>query len=290
MKELHHELRSFDGTKLFMYEWRPAAPPEMFMVVAHGLGGHSEYYRASIAPYATERNIVVYAPDMRGHGKSDGVRGDIEDFTLLLQDLGAGIAFARERHPDLPFVLLGESMGTPISINYVSRSLGIYRPDYLILAACVVAPKVKPRLDELVRTPFYAVADRKKIAIPIEGREEEGSRDPQHIEAMKTDPLFNKKVSTRFLFQMTGIMNRAAQSAHHLTMPTIILQGGKDISARLGPTKKFFERIPAQAKAMHIFPDSFHTVLNDPDSPQVRATLFDWLEQVHQPSGELVKK
>lgn len=278
MIERNYQLAGFDGTRLHTYSWE-VDNPEMFIVVAHGLGGHSGYYRASLAPFANAHNISVYAPDLRGHGQSEGVRGDTEDFHYLLQDLGSAIAFARARHPEIPFVLLGESMGTPIAINYVSQATGIYRPDLLVLAACVVAPKVKPRPIELVRTPFYAVAGRKKIAIPINGREEEGSRDPDHIEAMKTDPLFNKKVSVRFLLQMTNIMNRAIQAYSYLTMPVLILQGGRDAAARLRPTRAFFEKIPASGKEMHVFPEAFHTILNDPVSDKARAILFEWLEK-----------
>lgn len=278
MVEQAYQLESFDGTRLHTYSWE-VEKPEMFMVVVHGLGGHCGYYRESIAPYANANNISVYAPDLRGHGKSEGMRGDIEDFNYLLQDLATAIAFARQRHPNLPFVLLGESMGTPIAISYVTQSTGLYRPDLLVLAACVVAPTVKPRRDELIRTPFYAAVNRKKIAIPINGREEEGSRDPAHVEAMKTDPLFNQRVSVRFLLQMTGLMNRAAKAYKYLTMPTLILQGGKDIAVRMRPTRAFFDNIPAEGKEMHIFPDAFHTILNDPDSEKARAILFEWLKK-----------
>lgn len=280
MLEEKLNLKSFDGTNLHLHRWSPSAEPELVMVIAHGLGGHAAYYQDSLAPYLTEKAVVVYAPDLRGHGKSEGVRGDIEHFDELIQDLGAAVVHAREAHPDLPLVLLAESMGTSIAINYAAHAQGRYRPDGLVLAAIVIAPTIKPRLDEVLRTPFYTLTNRKKIAIPITGREEEGIRDPAFVQVLKTDPIFNKKISVRFLMEMTRNMNRAAKMYRFLTMPVLVLQGGKDITVRFGPTKAFFDKIAAVDKSHHIFADAYHAILNDPDAPQVRAVIFEWLERL----------
>jgi alpha-beta hydrolase superfamily lysophospholipase len=279
MIEKFFELASADSTRLHLHSWQ-APQPDKVMVIVHGLGGHAGYYRQSVAPYLTEKNVTIYAPDLRGHGLSTGIRGDIENFQHLQQDVQAAVSFAREQHPDLPLVLLGESMGTPLAITYAAHATGPSRPDALILAACVVAPTVKPRLDEIFRTGYYFVANRKKIIIPITGREEQGIRDLEFVQVLKTDPMFNRKVSVRFLLQMSGHMSQAARLHNRLTMPVLLMQGGKDITVRHRATRAFFERIAATDKEMHVFPEAYHAILNDPDSPQVRAIMLNWLERV----------
>jgi alpha-beta hydrolase superfamily lysophospholipase len=273
------ELHSADGLRLHLHSWH-APQPDKVMVIVHGLGGHAGFYRDSVAPYLTTERVTIYAPDLRGHGRSAGMRGDIEDFEHLLRDVQAAVTFARQRHPDLPLILLGESMGTPLAITYAANSKDQHRPDGLILAACVVAPTIKPRLDEIFRTSYYFLTNRQKIAIPITGREEQGVRDPEFVQVLKTDPMFNRRVSVRFLLQMTGHMNQAARLHDHLTMPVLLMQGGKDCTVRHRATRAFFERIAATDKEMHVFPEAFHAILNDPDSPQVRATMLRWLERV----------
>ena len=288
MIEKFFELASADSTRLHLHSWQ-ALQPDKVMVMVHGLGGHAGYYRNSVAPYLTEKNVTIYAPDLRGHGLSTGVRGDIENFQHLQQDVQAAVAFAREHHPGLPLVLLGESMGTPIAITYAAQASGHSRPDALILAACVVAPTVKPRLDEILRTSYYFIANRKKISIPITGREEQGIRDLEFVRVLKTDPMFNRKVSVRFLLQMSGHMNQAARLHDRLTMPVLLMQGGKDITVRHRATRAFFERIAAADKEMHVFPEAFHAILNDPDSPRVRAIMLNWLERVAAHKSETVQ-
>ena len=286
MLEKFFELVSAGNTRLHLHSWQ-ALQPDKVMVMVHGLGGHAGYYRQSVAPYLTEKNVTVYAPDLRGHGLSTGVRGDIEDFQHLQQDVQAAVAFAREQHPGLPLVLLGESMGTPIAITYAAQATGLSRPEALILAACVVAPTVKPRLDEIFRTGYYFVTNRKKIIIPITGREEQGIRDLEFVQVLKTDPMFNRKVSVRFLLQMSGYMGQAARLHDRLTMPVLLMQGGTDITVRHRATRAFFERIAAADKEMHVFPEAFHAILNDPDSPKVRAIMLNWLERVAAQKAEI---
>ncbi len=276
-------LISADGTRLNLHCWLPFnSPVKRVFVIVHGLGGHAGYYASSLAPYLAPLGTAIYGPDLRGHGLSDGIRGDIESFAELEADISATVGWARERHPGLPLYLLGESMGTPLAIIHAATSEGLLRPDYLVLAACVVAPTITPRFDEVFRTSFYLATNRRKIALPITGREEQGVRDLEFVKVLKSDVLFNRRISVRFLLNMTKTMNRAAKLHHKLTMPTLVLQGGKDITVRHRPTRSFFNNIAAIQKEMHVFPDAFHAILNDPDAPQVRAKLLDWMERLEQ--------
>ena len=272
-------LKSSDGLNLHLHSWQGAAQPDKIMLVVHGMGGHGAYYTASLAPYLVPARTFLYALDLRGHGKSDGVRGDIVTFEHFQRDLRAAVLHLRELHPNLPLFMLAESMGTSIAINYAATAAGPARPDFLALIACVIAPTLKPRPDEIVRTLYYCMRDRQRVALPITGREEQGIRDTAFIQVLKTDELFNRKVSVRFLSGMTLHMRRAARSHQKLTMPLFAAQGGKDITVNHRRTRAFFGRIAAPDKELHYFPDAFHAILNDPESPTVRQLLLTWMER-----------
>lgn len=280
MEKIDFNIKSTDGTRLHLHTWQTKKPEKIILVV-HGMGGHADFYTDSLAKYVQDKNISIYAPDLRGHGRSEGIRGDIEDFHLFLEDVKAAVEFARLRHPDLPLLMLGESMGTPIATNYAASAQGYLRPDALILLACVVAPTIKPRLDEIFRTAFYTLYDRKKIVIPITGREHEGISDVEFIKVIKADPLFNRKVSVRFLMKLTAFTSKAYNSAPKLTMPTIVMNGEEDITVRLKATRKFFDNIASSEKEWHLFPGVFHSILNDVRSAEVRTELFAWLERLN---------
>src|SRR5262249_17230154 len=73
-----HKIAARGGIKLVVYEWRPAeatdhAPAVVFV---HGIGMHGEPY-SSVATGLTARGITFVVPDLRGHGRSEGKRGEL---------------------------------------------------------------------------------------------------------------------------------------------------------------------------------------------------------------------
>ncbi len=277
--EQAHRLESSGGLQLHLHSWRTAGPINKVLVIVHGLGGHGAYYARSLAPWLAPAGVAIYAPDLRGHGLSEGARGHIDTFEHFQADVAAAVRWARAQHPGLPVFLLGESMGTSIAITYAATAPADARPDFLALIACVVAPSVMPRPQEVVRTLYYLMRDRNRIVIPITGREEQGVRDAEFIQVLKTDELFNRKISVCFLSQMTFFMGRAAKMHAQLKLPVFLAQGGGDITVSHRRTRAFFKRIAAPDKELHYFPQAFHALLNDPDAPIVRERLLGWMER-----------
>jgi alpha-beta hydrolase superfamily lysophospholipase len=101
--------------KLRIVAWTPATEPYGIVIIAHGLHEHAlRYY--NIAHELTSRGLVVYACDHYAHGKSDGVKGYITDYSVLSADFVQFSQWARRRHPDLPLSVLGHSMGSMITM------------------------------------------------------------------------------------------------------------------------------------------------------------------------------
>src|SRR5262249_17780129 len=95
-----------DGAKLVVHEWAPPKAPADSPVVLflHGIGMHGEPYGAIAAGF-TAQNVCFLAPDLRGHGRSEGKRGELAEGHVLRADLGAVIGRVHERHPGAPLVL-----------------------------------------------------------------------------------------------------------------------------------------------------------------------------------------
>jgi alpha-beta hydrolase superfamily lysophospholipase len=88
------------------------------VILAHGYGEHLGRYE-HVAEALVARGAVVAGPDHVGHGRSGGERVLITDFDLVVDDLHAVVETMRERHPGLPLVLVGHSMGGLIGARYV---------------------------------------------------------------------------------------------------------------------------------------------------------------------------
>ena len=74
-----------DEVNIFIHAWVPGNAQRILLCI-QGLGGHGGYYEELACQLALEGTIVV-APDLRGHGRSEGVRGDSDGFDRYLADV-----------------------------------------------------------------------------------------------------------------------------------------------------------------------------------------------------------
>src|SRR5436309_3402518 len=88
-----------------------AGTPRVIVLLAHGYGEHAGRYEHLAGRLVDELDAAVYAPDHRGHGKTDGATGLVEDGEALTTDLHDVADRAQGEHPGLPVVLIGHSMG-----------------------------------------------------------------------------------------------------------------------------------------------------------------------------------
>ena len=98
--------------------------PSAVLIHIHGLGSHfqSEYdcmdTFVNRVKYLQTINIVSYGLELRGHGKSSGIRFYVDNFDNYLSDLDTLIKCIKLYHTNLPIFLLGFSMGGAIAIKY----------------------------------------------------------------------------------------------------------------------------------------------------------------------------
>src|SRR3954463_12154732 len=95
----------------------PNPEPRRIVILAHGYGEHLGRYD-HVADVLVGRGAVVAGPDHVGHGRSGGERVVVGDFDLVVEDLHAVVERMKARHPGLPVVLVGHSMGGLIGARY----------------------------------------------------------------------------------------------------------------------------------------------------------------------------
>lgn len=111
-----------DGIHLAYREY-VSENPHGIIVMYHGGGAHSAAgYQVPARLLAEEYGYVVLTPDLRGHGLSEGRRGDARSTSTVFRDVDALIFDARSRYPDLPFALIGHSSGAGLLVNWAAHS------------------------------------------------------------------------------------------------------------------------------------------------------------------------
>lgn len=114
---------SFDGKKIFVYEWLNVDQPKGIVQIVHGMAEHAARYEA-FAAYLNAHGYLVVADDHRGHGKTDKeslgyCKGDM--FADTVRDEAAITDYYREKYPDLKYFIFGFSYGSFITQSYIGK-------------------------------------------------------------------------------------------------------------------------------------------------------------------------
>jgi alpha-beta hydrolase superfamily lysophospholipase len=279
MEEVTAQVNTRDGLNIFVHAWA-ASEPERIVVCVQGLGGHGGYY-AELAEQLGKAGTALVAPDLRGHGHSEGKRGDIDRFEHYLEDVQAAVLWARERWPGKPLIVLGESMGASIAIQYTLQATQrpLETPAGLILLAPVLRPAIQPTFSEAVRYLRSLFLHPTRPSMPTSGREELGCRDAAFNDRLRADPLFVRHVSVRFLNTLTFWLWRTRRKARLVTLPLLVLQGEQDRVAHPGGTAAFYRRVGATKRSFLLIPEAYHCLLYDPMTPAVVKALASWLQE-----------
>ncbi len=115
-------LNASDGQPVACYLW-PIDDPKAVIQIAHGMGEHARRYDW-VAQQLNAAGYAVYANDHRGHGETAGpVKGymGVDGWNRALADMYELNLWIKARHAGLRFCLLGHSMGSMLSQQYVTR-------------------------------------------------------------------------------------------------------------------------------------------------------------------------
>ncbi len=137
-------LISRDGRTLFTRSWTPDGEPRGVVLIVHGLHEHSGRY-AYAASALMQRGYAVRALDLRGHGRSDGPRGQVEGFDEYVDDLRLFLSRVEEEAGDRPVFLMGQSMGGLVVARLVAGGGAAEVAGVALTSAVLDVPEGTPR-------------------------------------------------------------------------------------------------------------------------------------------------
>jgi acylglycerol lipase len=273
-----------DGVALPLRVWLPQGSPQAVVLALHGLADYSNAF-ALPAPELTAQGIAVYAYDQRGFGATPQ-RGRWVGEKVMADDAILAASLLRQRYPDLPLYLLGESMGGAVAI-LAATDQGAAPVDGVILAAPAVWGRQKMNVFERVglwligQLPSMQVSQR---SVPY--RVHPSDNIPM-LQALGADPLVMKRTRTDMVTGLVDLMSTALARAPRLTVPTLVLYGETDEIVPRDAMAEFVARLPAGARRnQHIalYGKGYHMLLRDLQAPTVLADIGAW---VHDPIAGL---
>lgn len=104
----------------------PEQQPNAILQLAHGMAEHIDRYGA-FARFLNEHGIAFAANDHAGHGRSlkdashKGYFAENDGWTAITEDLREVRSLVKKEYPDLPYILMGHSMGSFLARTYAAR-------------------------------------------------------------------------------------------------------------------------------------------------------------------------
>jgi len=305
----HFTYPSADGvTQIHAMEWRPDEGTQLrgILQIAHGMQEFIERYN-DFAIYMAQQGFLVVGNDHLGHG--DSVQGGNRNYwgyfakeqgnRLVLQDMRTLQSRTADAHPDVPYFLLGHSMGSFLARQYLcvyGRSLAgaVISGTASHSALECAAGKTLCRLLARRHGWFYRSTFINNLSIGSCNRKFEPARTPcdwltrdeKIVDAYIADPR------TQFIFTLNGFYG-LFESLSYLTktenlrkmpkkLPVFFIAGQMDPVGNFGegPRKVAarFQGLGLKAVTCRIYPLDRHEVLNELDKTDVWKDVKAFLE------------
>jgi acylglycerol lipase len=260
----HELLHTSDGKTIFVRRWNARSEAQTSVLILHGITAYSGPYGPMIAEQLSAAGFNVFGMDLRGHGLSDGVRGDYPSEERLIKDLKETVSLVKSKSKRL--VVLGHSLGALSAIIAVNNCRQEIDGLILLSAARKVRTGVYVQLkaSELLKVILAVTILRGRPMIEYQ-RQGMLGRD---------DPLFNFKYSARFYSVMYGVGALAVSRMFRsglVDSPNLKFKGKLEIPLLVGVgehdelfspeyAKEFLDEIPCDNKQLIVVPGARHAV------------------------------
>jgi alpha-beta hydrolase superfamily lysophospholipase len=277
---------SADGLPIWCARWDSRGPVRGVIQIAHGMGEHIGRYTAVIEAM-TSSGLMVYGNDHRGHGRTAASPINLGDFgeggfDLLMQDMVRLSHIAKQENPNKQFVLMGHSMGSFASQQYVlDQSQEI---DALVLSG-------SGALDGLARLVSSAPAGKNILNAPFEPARtplDWLSRDASVVDAFINDPLCFPQLKPASFASFLAAAPRLSDPTNlrkiRSDLPIYTFSGSEDpVGQQLDGVKIQIDRY-RQAGIRNISHDFYsggrHEMLNEINREEVIANLLRWISAI----------
>lgn len=275
MEERKMKMR--DGVELFIKIKEMGSP--VWIIATHGIGEH--HGRHQYIPDLFGHDFNVFQYDLRGHGKSDGKKAYIEDFSLYMEDLKEIIRFLAAKYRMNRYILFGHSMGALITCSFMQN----YVEDEFYPERVVVnAPPVGAHgvLDLVLKTlpmGFFKGAVNLPYSIPVRGLVDLKalSHDPRVQEAYVADDLNALGLHSKLLLELVKTAKETFSRPLRVKCSAYVTYGSSDRVVGARAIGEYFSMVDKSFN-VKVIDGAYHEIHNEIE--KYRRPYFDHLKAV----------
>lgn len=309
MKKEEFYFDSRDGrTKLHAVRYLPEEGTLVrgVLQIVHGMAEYVERYE-ELAEFFTAKGIVVTGEDHLGHGKSvhqkkGGKYGyfcEQDPATVVVRDVHRLKKMTQKLYPDVPYVVMGHSMGSFITRNYMFRygsgisaaiimGTGMQPPVTLGMAKAAVRMQKRicgsGHVSKLIDKLAFGSYNRRvrNPRTPFDWL----SRDAARVDAYITDPLCG------FIFTVNGfetlfeLISRLYRRENLMqipkNLPVLMISGTADPVGGYGSgVKRAYDSLAAAGLKnvkLKMYKGGRHELPNETNRDKVMQDIYDWMK------------
>ena len=259
--------------KLMTYRFSPNTNPKGIIVIFHGLNSHINHgaYNAKIL---ADDGYIVVGYDHRGFGKSEGLRGYIDNVKTLYSDAKNFISIIIGLYPNLSMFVLGMSLGGLISyklalkfpneikgVILLSPALRSLQKDYIVgfgvfLGWLMSKPQtVKPNLNAAMKNEYC-------------------------IKKIEADPLtYSEGTRMGTMKAVLQAMESCPKTFKKFISPFVIVVGGKDKIIDISAGFDLIKDCDSTDKQLWYYQDMFHDAWNEEEILDISSKIKNWINE-----------
>lgn len=306
----YHSTNGADLIRALIWRNDELEPAGVFQI-AHGLTDHIDRYDR-FARFLAENGFVVCGNDHIGHGPAAAESGKLGNFgapdtdVRMVDDMNVLSNIMKKKYPDLPYYLLGHSMGSFLARLYamhfgddlsgmilcgsthIGGKLSALKDYVLPLGEMIGAEKYSSSgsevLGKLTCRYYKEEDDTSWLSLSRENREEAAS-----------DPYFDFPITNSSAMIVAKLLFKAsADDCYEMlppTLPVLLVSGGKDPIGFFGRgVINICDKLEKNGidVEMKLYPGLRHEILNEDDYEGIYNDILSWLNNTNLFTGEYI--
>lgn len=297
---------SKDGnTEIHTIEWKPEGEVKAVVQLCHGMVEYINRYH-DFAEYLCDKGYYVVGNDHLGHGKSVIGKSEYGFFNekygnaCVLGDIHTLRQRTQKKYPDVPYFLLGHSMGSIFTREYM-QMYGNGLDGVVIIGVVEEKPRIVLRFGRRlcrVLAAFRGWHYRSRLVDkmasgsfnkkfkPARTRADWVTSDDVLLDKYVADPLCSFVFTVNAYYHMFGAMlqMQKKEGVYMIPkmLPILMAAGTEDPVGGFGKgVRKVYEKYKAaglQDVTLRLYAGDRHELLNERDREQVYKDLYEWME------------
>lgn len=255
----------------------PARQPVAAIVCVHGLGLHSQSF-AAFGKYMSKFGFLVVALDVRGFGAWNEDSGhDVIDYRSSFDDLRTTLKIMRRNNPNIPIMLLGESMGGAIALHMAAENQNLI--DALVCSVPAGKRYAQKRTD--VKVAIQAIFHPKSKINVGQDVVNRATTDSSLKTTWQNDPLARLELSPTELIKFDELMSGNIKMAQKIDrIPVLIVQGMRDRLVKPSGTFDIYTALGTINRDLMMFGTAEHLIFEqDQFTDEIIKPILVWINE-----------